>query len=98
MQVWALALLRLSPIFPFNFQNYFYGITEIGFWPYIITSVIAIIPGKALCVYLGTLASEGTQASGIKWTFFAIGMFATVLAGWIIRRNIMQITKNKKPI
>lgn len=89
------ALLRLSPIFPFNFQNYFYGITEIGFWPYIITTFIAVIPGKALCVYLGTLTSESTQASGVKWTFYSLGMFATILAGWIIRKNIQQLTERK---
>ena len=43
---WRIVLLtRLVPIVPFNLQNYAYGITRIGFWAYLITSSICILPG-----------------------------------------------------
>ncbi len=33
-------LLRLSPLVPFNLQNYFFGITEIKFWPYVVATFV----------------------------------------------------------
>ena len=35
---WRIVMLtRLVPIFPFNLQNYAYGLTRFGFWPYALT-------------------------------------------------------------
>lgn len=31
-------LLRLSPMIPFNVSNYFYGLTAVKFWPYLLAS------------------------------------------------------------
>ncbi len=38
-------LLRLSPLIPFNVSNYFYGLTSIGFWPYLIASGCGHVAG-----------------------------------------------------
>lgn len=38
-QGWKMvALLRLSPVVPFNLQNYLYGVTSIRFWPCVLAS------------------------------------------------------------
>ncbi|MDQ3511091.1 MAG: VTT domain-containing protein, partial [Pseudomonadota bacterium] len=38
-QGWKIiGLMRLSPVIPFNLSNYFYGITSMGFWPYVLAS------------------------------------------------------------
>ncbi|KRX00438.1 hypothetical protein PPERSA_03171 [Pseudocohnilembus persalinus] len=50
-------LSRLSPIIPFNFFNYFCGITGLKFYQYNISS-FAMIPGIILYVYFGTLISN----------------------------------------
>ena len=38
-------LMRLSPLVPFNLQNYFFGVTKLGFWPYLVTTFFGIMPG-----------------------------------------------------
>ncbi len=38
-------ITRLIPIFPFNLQNYAYGITSIGFGAYALTSFLCMLPG-----------------------------------------------------
>ncbi len=79
-------LLRLSPAVPFNLQNYLYGITGIGFWPCILTSWIAMIPGTFLYVYLGHVGRTGLEASAggsrtrtpAEWAFLVVGLLATL--------------------
>ena len=36
------ALLRLSPLLPFNLSNYLYGATKIAFWPYLAASWVGM--------------------------------------------------------
>ncbi|HYZ40105.1 MAG TPA: VTT domain-containing protein [Stellaceae bacterium] len=68
-------LLRLSPLVPFNVQNYLYGITAIPFLHYAAASFFGIVPGTALFVYLGAI---GTTSGGpLQWTFSGVGLLAT---------------------
>ncbi|MGN0262767.1 MAG: TVP38/TMEM64 family protein, partial [Eggerthellaceae bacterium] len=53
--VYLLAITRLVPIFPFNLQNFAYGITGMRFSRYSLFSALFILPGTA--VY--TIASAG---------------------------------------
>ena len=53
-QGWRIVMLtRLVPIFPFNLQNYAYGLTRIRFTTYVIVSAIFMLPGTAVFVQLG---------------------------------------------
>ena len=80
------AMLRLSPAMPFNLQNYLYGVTAIGFWPCVLTSMAAMLPGTFMYVYLGHLAGESLAAAtgggGDKplgqWILLGVGLAATV--------------------
>ncbi len=81
------ALLRLSPAVPFNLQNYLYGLTGIRFWPYLLTSWLAMLPTTFLYVYLGDLGREGLQAvdgqgrrsrSIAEWAMLIVGLLATI--------------------
>lgn len=81
-------LLRLSPVFPFNFLNYSLGLTSARFVDYLIAS-LGMIPGTLLYVYLGTVA--GTVASGSgggtgKYLLLGVGLAATVLVTIFVTR------------
>jgi uncharacterized membrane protein YdjX (TVP38/TMEM64 family) len=53
-QGWRILMFtRLVPIFPFNLQNYAYGLTRIRFSTYVIVSAIFMLPGTAVFVQLG---------------------------------------------
>lgn len=80
------AMLRLSPAVPFNLQNYIYGLTAIRFWPCIIASWIAMLPGTFMYVYLGyagragvaAATGESTGRSPAQWTMLGVGLLATI--------------------
>lgn len=76
-------LTRLSPLFPYVFLNYAYGLTRVRFWPYVISSWIGMLPATVVYVYLGFLAAEGaTTGTGertwIEWTAYGLGLAATI--------------------
>lgn len=97
------ALLRLSPIFPFNLLNYALGLTRVRFVHYLAAS-LAMLPGTLLYVYYGKAAgSLAAAASGTQtekgweyWTTLGVGLLATVavttyvtrLAGRALKKEI----------
>lgn len=51
-----LIISRLVPLFPFNLQNYVYGITDIEFGTYFWYSLIFMVPGTFIYTCFGALA------------------------------------------
>jgi len=49
------ALLRFASPTPSAVQNYLFGVTRIGFWPYALASLVFTIPQTVLYVYLGSV-------------------------------------------
>jgi len=95
-------LLRLSPIIPFNLSNYFYGLTAVKFWSYVLASWIGMMPGTFLYVYIGTAGKAAASAAAGSevmkhgwqyWTFLSVGLVATIIVTiWVtkIARNALQ--------
>jgi uncharacterized membrane protein YdjX (TVP38/TMEM64 family) len=54
-------LLRLSPLFPFNLLNYALGLTRVRLRDYVLASLLGMIPGTVLYVYLGSLVTSVAQ-------------------------------------
>lgn len=87
------ALLRLSPIFPFNLLNYSLGLTKVGFLPYLGAS-IAMLPGTLLYVYYGkaagslaALAGGAQTAKGTgSWVLLGVGLAATIVVTTFVTR------------
>jgi uncharacterized membrane protein YdjX (TVP38/TMEM64 family) len=88
------ALLRLSPLVPFNLQNYLIGATRIRFWPYVVSTFVGIIPGTVVFVYLGAVfgrAALSTKHAGpLQITLLVIGLIATVWVSWILHKRAQQ--------
>jgi uncharacterized membrane protein YdjX (TVP38/TMEM64 family) len=84
----VLMITRMLPIFPYNVQNFAYGVTDIGFWKYTIYTFIFMFPGVAFF----TIGAAGLTADEDKWIYFSIaGILAVVvtLVGLIIRRKFL---------
>jgi len=84
-------LLRLSPLIPFNVSNYFYGVTSIGFWPYLLASCVGMLPGTLLYAYLGAIGQAGLEGgkkgySPLQWTFLGAGLLATIAVTVFVSR------------
>lgn len=54
-----LMFTRLVPIFPFNLQNYAYGLTKIKFFTYVLVSAIFMLPGTIAYVQIGGAIVSG---------------------------------------
>ena len=88
-------LLRLSPVIPFNLSNYFYGLTGVKFWPYVLASWIGMMPATFLFVYIGTAGKAAVSAAGgggamthgwQYWTLMGAGLAATIAVTiWVTR-------------
>lgn len=87
------ALLRLSPVFPFNLLNYSLGLTRVPFLHFLAASV-AMLPGTLLYVYYGKAAgSLAAVAGGVEaekgtgyWVTLGLGLAATVAVTTVITR------------
>ena len=89
----VVGLIRLSPPVPFAVTSYVYGLTNIGFWTFVITTFVGIIPATLVYVNLGAMGHTFGTGGGdktLQWTLLAVGLVATVLAGTIVTRKARE--------
>jgi len=76
---WRMIMItRLVPIFPFNFQNYAYGLTRINFWTYVLVSWICMLPGTAALVIAFSSIKDG--GGDPKKTVLILAVAASLIA------------------
>jgi uncharacterized membrane protein YdjX (TVP38/TMEM64 family) len=87
------ALLRLSPVFPFNLLNYALGLTKVRFVAYL-AACLAMLPGTLLYVYYGKVFGDVAAAAGgeggkspWEWALLGVGLAATVVVTVLITRR-----------
>jgi uncharacterized membrane protein YdjX (TVP38/TMEM64 family) len=84
------ALLRLSPLVPYNVLNYTLGLTSLSLGGYLV-SLVAMLP--VLALYVGIGAALGDVAVGgertrstAEWALLGVGLLATlVVSVWLGR-------------
>jgi len=93
-------LTRLSPVFPFIFLNYAYGLTKVPFWRYALASWIGMLPGTFMYVYLGSAlgslaeAVSGRQESSVaERVFFVAGLVMAVVVAVVVTRVARKALK-----
>lgn len=100
-----MALLRLSPIIPFNAINYIGGVTAISFRSYCL-SLIAILPGTTLYVFLGasagSLADSAGSGSSSKITIVVIvvgavfGVAAIFVTSYYAKKELNKVVETRR--
>jgi len=93
---WKIVLLmRLTPIVPFNIQNYFFGLTRVDFGHYLLATVIGIIPGTLLYLYVGAIGgalAAGDWGTG-QWVLFGLGLVATIVVVVLVTKKAKEKLK-----
>ena len=84
----VVVLMRLSPIVPFNLQNYALGVTAIPFLQYFTATLIGIAPGIAIYVYFG-IFGKGLEngPSLFDWALFGLSVLATIILAILVIRK-----------
>ncbi len=105
-QGWRMLMItRLVPVFPFNIQNYVYGLTNISFATYALVSVVCMVPGTIAFNFAAGSAREvilsGGQPDAVKKTMMYLAIAAvffvllSLIPGWVKKRyaGAVDITK-----
>ena len=88
-EILVLMVTRLIPLFPYNLQNFAYGITNIKFWPYTFYSFLFMLPGTAMFT-MGTACLVGKEHRVIC-TAVTLGLVLFVFGfGYILRKKHLQ--------
>ena len=85
----VLMITRLVPLFPYNLQNFAYGVTDMPVTTYTVCTFVFMLPGVALF----TVGTAGFTAEGNRWMYFAAAavLLALVLfLGWFIRKRFLD--------
>ncbi len=90
-QGWRMLMItRLVPLFPFNVQNYVYGLTDIPLLTYVFVSWSCMIPGTLAFSFAGGSLSSG---EGLGRTMMYLGVAAvffvlvSLIPGWMKKRK-----------
>ena len=81
----AVGSLRLIAFAPFSVINYCCGLSSIRFWPYLIATIIGILPGTIGTVILGDALTGNTHPGmlAVSGVLIAIGIIGLVVdARW----------------
>src|SRR5260370_22630269 len=79
---WGIVMItRLVPIFPFNLQNYAYGLTSITFRAYVVASIVCMLPATiAYTVAAGAIVSGAWDVRRMVLLLGAAGVLLVALS------------------
>lgn len=88
-QLFVLMITRLVPLFPYNLQNFAYGVTDISFGTYTVGSFVFMIPGTAMY----TIGTAGLADAENRMLYIGVALaiaVVVVFAGIILKKKYIQ--------
>ena len=85
-QLFVLMITRLVPLFPYNLQNFAYGVTDISFVTYTVGSFVFMIPGTAMY----TIGTAGLADAENRMLYIGVALaiaVVVVFAGIILKKK-----------
>lgn len=94
-EIFILMITRLVPLFPYNLQNFAYGVTDIKFSTYSICSLIFMLPGTAM--YTVGTAGIADKENRILYIGIAI-VLAVIVMGLsaFLKKHYVQEEKSEE--
>ena len=88
-EIFILMITRLVPLFPYNLQNFAYGVTDIKFSTYSICSLIFMLPGTAM--YTVGTAGLADKENRILYIGIALVLAVVVMGlGAFLKKHYVQ--------
>lgn len=84
--IYLLAITRLIPVFPYNLQNFAYGVTDISFWSYTLYSALFMIPGTAVYTVAAAGIIDGENRVAC-FAFAAVLLVATLAVAYVLKKK-----------
>jgi uncharacterized membrane protein YdjX (TVP38/TMEM64 family) len=83
-----LMITRLVPVFPFNIQNYVYGLTDIRLSTYAVVSLVCMLPGTIAYNFAAGSVRTGDFGTTLWYLGIAAAAFVllSLIPGWLKRR------------
>ena len=83
----VVALLRMCPV-PFGLFNYLYGLTAIEFRHYLIATMVGMLPGNLLFVYLGAFGKRAVEGPHhpAEYALGALALAALITVTIVLRK------------
>lgn len=88
-EVFVLMITRLVPLFPYNLQNFAYGITDIRFRTYSIGSLIFMLPGTAMYT-VGTAGLTDKENRALYLGITVLLAVAVIGLGTYLKKHYVQ--------
>ena len=88
-EIFILMITRLVPLFPYNLQNFAYGVTDIKFSTYSICSLIFMLPGTAMY----TVGTAGLADKENRILYIGIALVLAVVfmgLGAFLKKHYVQ--------
>jgi uncharacterized membrane protein YdjX (TVP38/TMEM64 family) len=86
-----LVITRVLPIFPFNLQNFAYGLTRIGLGTYVLVSWASMLPGTVALTVAGAALADGGSVRRTLWLLAGAGVLVVAISlvpRWLAGRSV----------
>jgi uncharacterized membrane protein YdjX (TVP38/TMEM64 family) len=97
------AAVRLSHAAPFGLQNYLFGLSPVRFWPFLLTTWVAMLPGTIFYAFVGhagaTALAAATEGGPVapheSWVTKALFLVVAALALTYVTRFAKRVMRQE---